>query len=580
MVTGEKRRTATIIQSIFGMLVDHPEGLLTPQILEGLERLEGDDGRQSRTLPSWEQTSFRCVAPIRAGWLSIDRHHWTLSEKGREAYRRFQDPEQLMIEAGRLSARGWLSVHFPRSYSLAGRFKDQITSEVGAARRIGFRNLLKGALARSPSWQEILPLQKPQRIVLSVLRLRKYESFREYLDALGVDYREGGHAIYLPPNSLKHGALAILADRYPPDAGIKIIKKPGTVYESDYVSDMVKGDSALHLKFIHGHLQLTMVANLLYSQGLGPRLYDLVELDSANQVWTAYVIQHIDGGTPSLSECEAGIERLRRLDSDGILRVIPPEGFSDLEFQCPTCVGNALVDDQRAFKYVDFQNFFLADYESYLTMIAEEASEKSHFGDESVLRGGKYLYQQIPGVRLPGKRGVTKRILELNRLMESCGVSVENKMVLDVGCNIGMMIGQYLKLGAKWCHGWDRSHIVPHTEKLLLALGCTRFSTTGGDISQSQPMELDLPEFIRPQLDGCVISYLAVRAHVGWLKALGRIPWSFLIYEGHEGETQAHFEADMKELRKLTDFQIGAVSDYVDGDSDRRTIAILVRRAS
>jgi hypothetical protein len=151
--------------------------------------------------------------------------------------------------------------------------------------------------------------------------------------------------------------------------------------------------------------------------------------------------------------------------------------------------------------------------------------------------------------------------------------------VLDFGCNVGMMIGQYLKLGSIWCHGWDRAQITPHTEKLLLALGCTRFSTTGGDISKDQPVEEDLPAFLHSHLDGCVISYLAVRAHIGWLDALGRLPWSFLIYEGHEGETVDHFHTDLEQLRALTDFEIGAVNQYVDGDSDERTIAILIRKS-
>ena len=80
--------------------------------------------------------------------------------------------------------------------------------------------------------------------------------------------------------------------------------------------------------------------------------------------------------------------------------------------------------------------------------------------------------------------------------LQLAGVSVEGRLVLDIGCNIGMMMGQYLKLGARWCHGWDRRHLTPHTERLLLALGCTRFSTSGTDIATSQPLEEDLPDFL------------------------------------------------------------------------------------
>jgi len=112
---------------------------------------------------------------------------------------------------------------------------------------------------------------------------------------------------------------------------------------------------------------------------------------------------------------------------------------------------------------------------------------------------------------------------------------------------------------------------------MLLALGCTRFSTTGGDISSAQPMEENVPAFLRPALAGCALSYLAVREHIGWLDALARVPWSFIIYEGHEGETQADFDEHMREFKAMADFRVGSFSFYTDGDSDRRPVAILVK---
>lgn len=577
MLLSTKKKTGMLIREIFGMLVEHPDGLSTGDIWERLQRwqmkeFEGREGAKGPLLRSFEQVSFRCVAPIRAGWLHIDRNRWRLSDEGKKAYFEYSDPIQLMNEAGRHSVRGWLSVYFPRSYAVAGRIKDQVAAEYGAARRIGLRTLLKEAFSKQSPWQEVLPLQHHRDLVITSSATGS-DSFIEYLDSLGVPYHEGGHAIYLPPESLKHPVLKVLADSYPPTAGAKIVKNEGGVDASGYVSRVGKGDSVIHLSLVHAHRQLTLVANLLYSKGLGPRLYDLVDLRWANKHWTAYITEHVSGGIPSMAQCESGIEDLRKLDRDGILTVIVP--LNDEEFTCPTCAGNALVDDRGNFKYVDFQNFFLADYEKYLTAIAKEAAAKSHFGDNSVLRGGKYLYQTVPGVRLPGKRGINHRIAALHSLMEASGVSLKDKLVLDIGCNIGMMIGQYLKLGAKWCHGWDRAHITPHTERLLFALGCTRFSTTGGDITEFQPLEANLPPFLRSHVNGCVISYLAVRVHLGWLRDLGRIPWSFLIYEGHEGETVEHFHVDIAELKKLTDFEIMAVTEYVDGDSDRRIIAIL-----
>jgi hypothetical protein len=163
--------------------------------------------------------------------------------------------------------------------------------------------------------------------------------------------------------------------------------------------------------------------------------------------------------------------------------------------------------------------------------------------------------------------------------MDEAGVSVEDRLVLDVGCNVGMMLAQYLALGARWCHGWDRAFVTPHTERLLHALGCTRFSLTGGDITAAQPLDADVPEFLRPALDGCVVSYLAVRGHLGWLDALARLPWSFLIYEGHEHDTAADFANYMTQLRQLTPCRVAATGTYRDGDSEERTVAIISSEA-
>jgi hypothetical protein len=84
---------------------------------------------------------------------------------------------------------------------------------------------------------------------------------------------------------------------------------------------------------------------------------------------------------------------------------------------------------------------------------------------------------------------------------------------------------------------------------------------------------------VATSLNGCVVSYLAIRGHLGWLKALKQIPWSFLVYEGHEGETLEDFQSYLEDLKTLTNFQLGPTSSYVDGDSEERTVAILLKKA-
>ena len=573
-----KRRQLTArVHELFQLLLQHPGGLSTKDMWSQLELSHhaGNGNGANGLSPSFEEFSFFCVGPIKAGWLVVERNHWTVSAEGKVAYENYRDAQQFITEAGKRSTQGWLATHLPGAYSAAGKTKDQITSEVQTLRRVGVSRLLKETIGKPTPWREVLPIQSPRTISLPA----SPESFIDHLRSVGAAYGEGSHAIYLAPASLKLTEFSSIAKDYPADAGLKIMKNPGSVDESNYLMGRAKGDSSIQLGMVHSHRHLSLVANLLHARGIGPRLYDLVNLKCGDQIRTAYVVQDVGGDAPSVAQCEAGIQKLRELDAEGVIKVILPEAFADPEFECPACGNNALVDNEGEFRYIDFQNFLLGDYEKFLTDLATAAAEQTHFGDTNALRGGRYLYQSVPGVKLPGKRDVANRMKTLTQLLDQARVSVAERLVLDVGCNIGMMMSQYLKLGAKWCHGWDRATTTPHTERMLLALGCTRFSTTGTDITKSRVLANDLPRHVAASLDGCVISYLAVRGHLDWLDALKQIPWSFMIYEGHEGETSEDFAGYLAELKSLTNFELGPTSTYVDGDSEERTVAILLKTA-
>lgn len=579
-----RKRRAELLHKAFEILLAHPDGLAPQDVLEQIEEsvpLTESEKSPSKSLRRFEEIVWLgTIAPAKAGWLRNDQELWLVTEEGQRAYARFQDPEQFLSEATRHSRRGWMSVQFPEFYSFATKTADQLRMEYKLIRRVGPRQLLGKGLRPTASWQEALPLQKPQRFQLHGLAFSRIEELVNHLDSTGATYMKGGHTIYLPPQAARESGFDSLLNNYPPDAGLKIVKRQGGTSESTYILNGQgngRGYSRLQKHATHAHDHLTLVANLLHTQGLGPRLYDLIEFQAGEHLWTAYVIQHVRGVAPSVDACEAGIKRLRALEQEGLIRNNIPDGWKDEDFTCPACNGNALVDEAGNFHYIDFQNFNLVGYESFLRETALAATEKSHFGTPYLLRGGRYLYQSVPGVNLSGRRNVEDRMVVLRQLIEDVGVSVEGRLVMDVGCNIGMMMAQYLKLGARWCHGWDRAYVTPHTERMLSALGCTRFSTTGGDIEAAQPLDRDLPEFLRPSLEGCVISYLAVRGHLGWLDALSRLPWSLLIYEGHEEETESDFEKYVAELRERVDFRVGGMRTYSDGDSDRRTVAILVR---
>jgi hypothetical protein len=581
--SGRIRRSSQLVRAMCRVLLAHPGGLPDTSLFTLMEEEITLTAEELGHCPSrpllrrFELAAMRgAVAPLKAKWMVEQADKWWLTSEGRAALDRYQDPEEFLRQAARLSRRGWLSLFMPGLYWVVCSIKFRLTIEMQLIRRVGLVHLFEKGFRIGTHWQKVLPIQEPRRASSGVLELDNGCSLAGFLEGRDVPYREGGHTIYLAPVWARQVFPELMAS-YPDNAGIKIVKNPGTARESYVYSGHTK-ISWIHRSLTYSHRHLVLVAGLLSSHGMGPRILDLLELKINGEIVTAYVMQHIDGREPTVDECRAGITRLRALEKQRLLKVIVPHGFDDSDFACPSCNGNALVDSSGAFRYVDFQNFHFVDYGAYLKRVARQAQQASHFGDQSFLRGGRYLYQSVPGVRLHGKRNTEQRELEFRALLDAAGLTVKDKIVLDFGCNVGMMIALYLKLGADWCHGWDLPHIVEHTDKLLLALGCTRFSTTGVKLDRASDVAADIGPFLRSRLDGCVISYLAVRANLGWLDALSRIPWSFLIYESHEHETPEQFEADLQQLRQTVDFETRATRVYRDGDCDPRFLAVLVRR--
>ncbi|MDB4914894.1 MAG: hypothetical protein JWM95_2538 [Gemmatimonadetes bacterium] len=449
--------------------------------------------------------------------------------------------------------------------------KYKVLMEYRVLRRLSVSGLLKAVIGHQEPWQKLLPFQLP-------LRFHGHaEPGADLLTAIAGDAHvaHGGHAVYLPPLVWCASALAPLAASYPDDAGLKVIRTSGSVADGQYLSETVPAGK-LHRQAHYGHQHLALVANVLHIFGLTPRVYDLVEIEYGGRVWVAYVVKHAPGSLPGAAVYEPGIERIRELTRQGILRLIVPDGFDHPDFR-PPFNDNVRTDAQDNFQYVDFQNFTLENHERFIRRVADEAANATHFGDHSVVRG-KYLYQSIPGFGRAGKRDIVSRLQLMEGMMAEAGVTVRDRVVLDVGCNVGMMMAQYLARGAAWCHGWDQPIVVPHTEKLMLSLGCTRFSLTGAPLQRSRPLIEDLPPFLRTRLDGCVMSYLAIQGHIGWLDSVRDIPWSFMLYEGHEYEDAAKADDILNELMHLVPGTRVATRRTVrDGDSDPRIVAIITR---
>lgn len=471
-----------------------------------------------------------------------------------------------------------LKQRYPRAYGMARQAAEPVLRELRFLSKVGVR-LLVEQVVRKAQWRAELPLQRTLRVELPDVVVAGFDDLRRYLVACGAQYREGTHTLYLSPEALRRTALRLVMARYPAGCGLKIVKNPLKSGNGQYLRE--SGQSLIQRAVIYSPRELLLVANFLHLNALGPRLYDMVELHFGKAGWNAYVVTHCDGDEPDLEQCMQGIERMRELAQRGAIELPVPGGFEHPDFTCPSCGGNAVVDRTTGgFRYVDFQNFVLGNYEGFMAGLAAQAAQDTHFGDESIFRGGRYLYQSIPGLNVPAKRSTQTRAALLERSLVAAGVSLSDRLVLDYGCNQGMMMALYLKLGARWCHGWDLPRVVPHAERLLLATGCTRFSVAGAVVDDNFSGYAALPDFLKRALPGCIVSYLAMRRHVGWLRELAELPWAAMIVEGHEGESESEFLRHLKSLGERVAFRIATCEQFRDGDCGARFGAILVRSPS
>jgi hypothetical protein len=406
-------------------------------------------------------------------------------------------------------------------------------------------------------------------------------SLADWLRTHDVRVSEGGHTLYVPPQPALAELLPDLVRDYPAGSGFKILRDARPPHEAHYLTRHGgRPVSKLRRNLVGLPREQLVTANYLYDRGLGPRVWDVCSLRAGGNGYTAFVVDHVEGDSTTPDQWQAFRDRLEDVLSQNQLAVTIPDWRSNGDFGQPDCRGNLIASSNGGGAlYVDFQNFRLRNPGALQRDVARHGRRELHFGRTRVGRGGAYLYQSIPGVRAGGKRNSSKRWLLMTKLLADAGVQLKDRVVLDVGCNAGMMLHSALSEGAFWGVGWDLPEVVGQAEPLLLALGTTRFHLIGARLSAEYPLEDDLPPEVERRLDEAVLFYLSVVNHVGVMDSLNRLPWRALVFEGHQGEPLDDAERHVAEL--LDSRAVVAGRTYVgDGDSKERPLLLLVRRDS
>jgi restriction system protein len=120
------------MRGVFQILASHQDGLPAREVLARIEAVVPPTPFEASTYATrpgvrrYERIiRFSTIGPVKAGWLTKDKGHWTLTEDGRRAYQQFTDAELFMREAHRLY-RKWADAQ-PKDES------EDISDEPGAA---------------------------------------------------------------------------------------------------------------------------------------------------------------------------------------------------------------------------------------------------------------------------------------------------------------------------------------------------------------------------------------------------------------------------------------------------------------
>lgn len=426
-------------------------------------------------------------------------------------------------------------------------------------------------------WRKSLCVQQ-QRVLTWDVRMPPVSSsldLENWLRQQGIRTYSGGNTIYLPPQERLGAILGDWVDRYPPDAGVKILRDLRPPEQAFYQWAFCCG--RVEKALVGTPADQLLTANFLYANGLSPRVYDLCCLRSGSARFTAFVVQHIAGLAPGEVDAQKFLSRLTKVLDNTDLKTVHPDWNETSDFMPPTFHGNLLVrQDTSEPLYVDFQPFRLCDTVRWRREILNAGARVLHCGDGRPSGDGRSLCQSVPGGAKNGNCDGTKRGAIILDQLKRQGLEVKGRLVLDVGCNAGMMIAAALNEGALWGMGWDLPSVVTYAESFLLSAGLTRFNLIAAELDRTYPLHEDIPDHLRPCLTESVLFFLSAWQHVDLMDSLYQLPWRVFVYAGQQRERLEDLDEQIGPLLRHN-IRIASRTYIGDGFSDRRLLAILLK---
>jgi hypothetical protein len=384
-----------------------------------------------------------------------------------------------------------------------------------------------------------------------------------WLQSRGIRVCEGEHAMYLPPQSGLNDLIPSIVDFYPRDSGYKILRDFNHPARAKY---LYRSKSLFLLMRLIGSPKDQLIpANYLYSLGIGSRVWDLTCWTGQGKRYTVFVVDHVNGEHPTAEQCKDFLGHLKHLTTNSSLRVLLPKWEKNEDFLPPHCKHNLLYSHELGrTQYIDFQNFGLTKPDAWSQeLISSPNGDTAHAADTG-------YYVDAP------KRCHSKKWSFITASLHEIPLSLEGRVMLNLGCDSGAMIRLSLAAGAYWGIGWMRPKTAARTQSMLLSSGISRFSLIGCRLHQKYRLEDDIPLRFIPMLTDAVFFYSGSLNSGGILESLYSIPWRALVYEGRISDRVEKINEILKPL--IVDNVKTVITSYLtDDDGQSRPISILWR---
>lgn len=181
MASISRRRIGELQRGVFKILLDHPEGLPAKDIISRMAEVVPPTDFEKSDYPKHpgiqrygKMIRFATIGPVKAGWLIKEKGRWYLTDEGKRAYVKFEDPEGFRRESSRLYYQ-WLDKQPKETDAVADEFHE----EIGTTERIADASSTLEE-AEETAWKEIeeyIQAINPydlQKLVAALLRAMGY----------------------------------------------------------------------------------------------------------------------------------------------------------------------------------------------------------------------------------------------------------------------------------------------------------------------------------------------------------------------------------------------------------------------